>query len=142
MSGIPSPSFVRSQRNQFRRPASDQWFELDEIHTTQGRIEQRNQEKGESTGFESINHDSHGRMQIVKAQDHLSYFSTRYVIISRVRSSQVDANQSVCGYSALILNKMVGTGIFVAPSAVLAITGSKGISIVLWLIGGMVSWAG
>ena len=46
------------------------------------------------------------------------------------------------GGSALILNKMVGTGIFVAPSAVLALTGSKGVSLCLWLVGGVMTWAG
>ena len=37
---------------------------------------------------------------------------------------------------------MVGTGIFVAPPAVLAIVGSKGLALVLWLIGGVITWAG
>ena len=37
---------------------------------------------------------------------------------------------------------MVGTGVFVAPPTVLAITGSKGISLILWLLGGIMSWAG
>lgn len=44
--------------------------------------------------------------------------------------------------SALILNKMVGTGIFVTPATVLAISGSKGISLILWLVGGIITWAG
>ena len=44
--------------------------------------------------------------------------------------------------SALILNKMIGTGIFVTPATILTITGSKGDSIVLWIIGGLVTWFG
>lgn len=44
--------------------------------------------------------------------------------------------------SALILNKMVGTGIFVSPSVVLAATGSKGMSLILWLVGSVMTWAG
>ena len=44
--------------------------------------------------------------------------------------------------SALILNKMFGTGIFVTPAVVLAITNSKGTSLVLWLFGGLITWAG
>jgi hypothetical protein len=43
---------------------------------------------------------------------------------------------------ALILNKMIGTGIFVVPAKILAITGSKGISLILWLVGAIITWAG
>jgi hypothetical protein len=37
---------------------------------------------------------------------------------------------------------MFGTGIFVTPAVVLAITNSKGTSLVLWLFGGLITWAG
>ncbi|KAI9841498.1 MAG: hypothetical protein M1837_000659 [Sclerophora amabilis] len=37
--------------------------------------------------------------------------------------------------AALIVNKMIGTGIFTAPPAVLALTGNKGETIVLWFLG-------
>ena len=33
-------------------------------------------------------------------------------------------------------NTVVGTGIFVAPPTVLVITGSRGISLILWLLEG------
>ncbi|CRG91397.1 Low-affinity methionine permease [Talaromyces islandicus] len=39
--------------------------------------------------------------------------------------------------AALIINKMVGTGIFTTPGVVLSLTGSKTISIILWLVGGV-----
>ena len=35
----------------------------------------------------------------------------------------------------LILNKMIGTGIFSTPSAIFAATGSVGVSLMLWVIG-------
>jgi hypothetical protein len=44
--------------------------------------------------------------------------------------------------SSLILNKMIGTGIFVSPSVVLAATGGKGISLILWAIGCIMTTAG
>ena len=44
--------------------------------------------------------------------------------------------------SKLILNKIIGTGIYVSPRVVLAATESKGISLVLWLMGCVVTWAG
>ncbi|KAF2807212.1 uncharacterized protein BDZ99DRAFT_392515, partial [Mytilinidion resinicola] len=44
--------------------------------------------------------------------------------------------------SAIILNKMFGTGIFVTPTVVLAIVNSKGVALLLWLVGGLLTWAG
>jgi amino acid transporter len=41
--------------------------------------------------------------------------------------------------SALILNKMVGTGIFTVPGLVLELTGSKGVSVGFWVLGGVYS---
>ena len=43
---------------------------------------------------------------------------------------------------ALIFNRVVGGGIFITPALVLALVGSKGIAIVLWVIGGVIQWAG
>lgn len=44
--------------------------------------------------------------------------------------------------SLLMLNKMIGTGIFSVPSSVYALTGSVGGSICLWLLGGLAASAG
>lgn len=41
--------------------------------------------------------------------------------------------------SALILNKMVGTGIFTTPGIVLSLTRSKGLSVGFWVLGGLYS---
>lgn len=41
-----------------------------------------------------------------------------------------------------ILNKIIGTGIFSLPSSIYKSTGSVGWSIVLWIFGGIVSYAG
>ena len=41
----------------------------------------------------------------------------------------------VTGAVFLILNKMIGTGIFSTPSGIFAATGSVGVSLFLWLIG-------
>ncbi|KAK9472929.1 amino acid permease-domain-containing protein [Dipodascopsis tothii] len=42
----------------------------------------------------------------------------------------------------LILNKMIGTGIFSTPSGVFAASGSVGMSLVLWIFGGLLSLTG
>ncbi|KAK9457937.1 amino acid permease-domain-containing protein [Dipodascopsis uninucleata] len=42
----------------------------------------------------------------------------------------------------LILNKMIGTGIFSTPSSVFLSSGSVGISIILWSVGGLLSLTG
>ena len=41
----------------------------------------------------------------------------------------------ITGAVFLILNKMIGTGIFSTPSGIFAATGSVGISLILWVVG-------
>ncbi|KAH7361874.1 high-affinity methionine permease [Plectosphaerella cucumerina] len=48
----------------------------------------------------------------------------------------------VTGAVFLILNKMIGTGVFSTPSGVFAMTGSVGISLMLWVIGGLLTLCG
>lgn len=43
----------------------------------------------------------------------------------------------ITGAVFLILNKMIGTGIFSTPSGIFAATGSVGVSLMLWVIGGL-----
>jgi hypothetical protein len=40
------------------------------------------------------------------------------------------------------MDKVVGTGVFVQPAVVLACVGSKGASLMMWLLGSLVTWAG
>jgi hypothetical protein len=42
----------------------------------------------------------------------------------------------------VILNKMIGTGIFSTPSGIFAATGSVGVSLFLWVIGGILTFCG
>lgn len=44
--------------------------------------------------------------------------------------------------SALMINQMVGSGIFTTPATVLLLTGSKPVSLVLWAVGGVYSFLG
>lgn len=44
--------------------------------------------------------------------------------------------------AALIINKMIGTGIFSKPSAILKLTGSKGGALFLWTTGGVMTLTG
>lgn len=44
----------------------------------------------------------------------------------------------VTGAVFLILNKMIGTGIFSTPSGIFAATGSVGVSLFLWVIGKLI----
>lgn len=41
--------------------------------------------------------------------------------------------------AALIMNKMIGTGIFTTPGLVLSLTGNKTVSLIMWIFGGV--WA-
>ncbi|KAK3389880.1 amino acid permease-domain-containing protein [Podospora didyma] len=62
----------------------------------------------------------------------------------QINKYQIDDSQKlgVTGAVFLILNKMIGTGIFSTPSAIFAATGSVGISLMLWVIGGILTFAG
>lgn len=53
-----------------------------------------------------------------------------------------DRKLGITGAVFLILNKMIGTGIFSTPSYIFAATGSVGISLILWVIGGILTFAG
>jgi hypothetical protein len=44
--------------------------------------------------------------------------------------------------AALIINKMIGTGIFSKPSQILRLTGSKGGALFLWVTGGVMTLTG
>ncbi|KAL2120227.1 hypothetical protein VTJ04DRAFT_4253 [Mycothermus thermophilus] len=48
----------------------------------------------------------------------------------------------ITGAVFLILNKMIGTGIFSTPSSIFAATGSVGVSLMLWVIGGFLTFCG
>ncbi|KAG8626001.1 hypothetical protein KVT40_006402 [Elsinoe batatas] len=42
----------------------------------------------------------------------------------------------------LIINKMIGTGIFSTPSGIFVNTGSVGVSLMLWVLGGVITFCG
>lgn len=48
----------------------------------------------------------------------------------------------ICGAVFLILNKMIGTGIFSTPASIFVATGSVGVSLMLWVIGGLITFCG
>ncbi|KAK1760169.1 amino acid/polyamine transporter I [Echria macrotheca] len=48
----------------------------------------------------------------------------------------------VAGAVFLILNKMIGTGIFSTPSSIFASTGSVGISLLMWAVAGLLTLSG
>jgi hypothetical protein len=77
----------------------------------------------------------------VPESNHLGYLSTRYY---RFHSSPYRAHtyRVEPPSSALTLNRIVGSGIFVASPVIVSITESKGLSLVLWLVGGVITWAG
>ncbi|AEO56501.1 hypothetical protein MYCTH_2090611 [Thermothelomyces thermophilus ATCC 42464] len=52
------------------------------------------------------------------------------------------AKIGVAGAVFLILNKMIGTGIFSTPSSIFAATGSVGISLLLWAVAGLLTLSG
>lgn len=85
MSTNPSPSVVRSQRNNVRRPASNHEIELDAYSYGQAKTLDPEWEKAGRP--ESLDLDSHGKLKLVKPNDHLGYFSTRWAPPALLRIS-------------------------------------------------------
>ncbi|KAL2212999.1 amino acid transporter [Sarocladium strictum] len=87
-------------------------------------------DKRGSSGDDDIVHGGHASPQngsIIDAQE-FTYTEDRKI--------------GVTGAVFLILNKMIGTGIFSTPSGVFAATGSVGVSFMLWLVGGILTFCG
>ncbi|KJZ78515.1 hypothetical protein HIM_01906 [Hirsutella minnesotensis 3608] len=64
------------------------------------------------------------------------------LIESQTYAVPEDRKLGVGGAVLLIFNKVIGTGIFSTPSIVFAVTGSVGISLILWMIGGVLAFCG
>ncbi|KAH7141438.1 amino acid/polyamine transporter I [Dactylonectria estremocensis] len=58
--------------------------------------------------------------------------------------SAADAKRQigVLGASMLIFNRIIGTGIFATPSSILALTGSTGLALFMWVAGALIAAAG
>jgi len=55
---------------------------------------------------------------------------------------QDESHLGVFACMSLIINKMIGTGIFSTPSLIFALSGNIGMSLILWIIGGVVTFCG
>lgn len=82
MSANPSPSVIRSQRNNKRRPASLQPIELESHEESPHGLQPTDEVKAGLIGPGNLNLDSRGKLKLVKPKDHLGYFSTRHSILS------------------------------------------------------------
>ncbi|EHA45828.1 high-affinity methionine permease [Pyricularia oryzae 70-15] len=81
-----------------------------------------------------VKEDSHDRVNVTDSDTEIAGVSKFHVDEKR--------KLGVTGAVFLILNKMIGTGIFSTPSSIFAATGSVGISLMLWVIGGILTFAG
>lgn len=55
---------------------------------------------------------------------------------------QIIITAGLISASFLIFNRVIGTGIYSTPSLILRLSGSPGMSLVLWLIGALIASAG
>ncbi|KAF3025587.1 glycine hydroxymethyltransferase shm1 [Neopestalotiopsis sp. 37M] len=65
-----------------------------------------------------------------------------YTATARVRKVKPEHCLGYLSTAALTFNRTIGTAIFVTPSTILGINGSKTICIILWFVGGALTWAG
>ena len=80
MSGNPSPSIVRSQRNNDRRPIDRDVFELEVTRDGEAASLPKLPSLPEPG---SLYFKSCGKLRLVRPKDHLGYFSTRHVTLRR-----------------------------------------------------------
>ena len=86
MSGNPSPSIVRSQRNNDRRPSDRDEVELEAASDGEAALLQPGLRKLPSPSEPgSLDFRSRGELRLVRPKDHLGYFSTRHVTLRRRR---------------------------------------------------------
>ena len=66
------------------------------------------------------------------------------VVDGEVFETTTESRRSIGVFSAifLIFNRMVGTGIFATPSAILSLSGSVGLALILWVVGTLISATG
>lgn len=48
----------------------------------------------------------------------------------------------VVSASFLIFNRVIGTGVFATPSTILELSGSVGLSLIMWVVGTLIAMAG
>ena len=63
---------------------------------------------------------------------------------SKVEDNKVQLKKSISLTSAcaIILGTIIGSGIFISPNSVLQDAGSPGVSLVIWLVSGLISLTG
>jgi amino acid permease len=57
-------------------------------------------------------------------------------------TSVVGRNLGWGGAFILVISRVIGSGIFATPGAIVRETGSIGLSLCLWIVGALISWAG
>ncbi|KAG2017340.1 high affinity methionine permease [Coprinopsis cinerea AmutBmut pab1-1] len=65
-------------------------------------------------------------------------------ISSDTASASVDRKRTIGTFSAvfIIFNRIIGTGIFATPGTILNFSGSIGLSLIMWVIGAVIAFAG
>ncbi|KAK0708714.1 amino acid permease-domain-containing protein [Lasiosphaeris hirsuta] len=67
---------------------------------------------------------------------------SRFTATATVRKVKQEHHLSYLSTASLTFNRTIGTAIFVSPATILEINGSKTMCIILWLVGGVITWAG
>lgn len=87
-----------------------------------------------ATGSDKLSHEEAGSKPEVYDHDNASGEVVGVVTEEKIQYED-SRKLGITGAVFLILNKMIGTGIFSTPSSIFAATGSVGISLMLWVVG-------
>lgn len=72
------------------------------------------------------------------------FYKIEMTVDSKVEDNKVQLKKSISLTSAcaIILGTIIGSGIFISPNSVLQDAGSPGVSLVIWLVSGLISLTG
>lgn len=124
-----TPQIIRGERARRRRPQyGENPISFDQPETV-ATTYTTSEPKGEDTAIARVE---------LPAESHANAFPS----VSKLEMVPVDEHMGYIGTGAMIINRVIGSGIFVVPATALALVGSKGATILAWLLGCLVAWGG
>jgi amino acid permease len=72
----------------------------------------------------------------------LSHSDSVYEASGHTTTSSEERHLTLLPSVALVTGMMIGSGIFSSPGLIVALTGSVGASLLVWLVGGLLAWTG
>ena len=130
--GICAPSlFIEKKKRKKKSPKS-------KILCHQAAVEPSTMGRSKSNGFvlaaTEETHNGHGPVKKTRPQ-------TQEVTVDKIELGTLRRSITLVGAVAILIANIGGIGIFITPTMILRFSGSPGLSILIWLLGGIVQAA-